>query len=89
MDADSLAQHIERDMEATSFPLSVTADRLEDGNETTGNQFQQPDWQVGEYIDCFGSALFFFSFLFLPEDLDPVDPGSMEEKFDKSNERQH
>lgn len=83
MDADSLAQHIERDMEATSFPLSVTADRLEDGNETTGNQFQQPDWQVGEYIDCFGSALF------LPEDLDPVDPGSMEEKFDKSNERQH
>ncbi|TMS13440.1 Neuromedin-K receptor [Larimichthys crocea] len=46
MDADSLAQHIERDMEATSFPLSVTADRLEDGNETTGNQFQQPDWQV-------------------------------------------
>lgn len=38
-------------MEATSFPLSVTADWLEDGNETSGNQFQQPDWQVGEYSD--------------------------------------
>uniref|UniRef100_A0A3B5B2A8 Substance-K receptor-like n=1 Tax=Stegastes partitus TaxID=144197 RepID=A0A3B5B2A8_9TELE len=33
-------------MEVTSVPLSVTADWLEDGNETTGNQFQQPDWQV-------------------------------------------
>ncbi|XP_051236474.1 substance-K receptor isoform X2 [Dicentrarchus labrax] len=46
MDAEGLIQHIERDMEATSFPLSVTTDWLEDGNETTGNQFQQPDWQV-------------------------------------------
>lgn len=44
MDAVSL---IQRDMEATSFPVSVTADWLEeDGNETTWNQFQQPDWQV-------------------------------------------
>lgn len=49
MDAVSVIQHIEQDMEATSFPLSVTDDWLEDGNETTGNQFQQPDWQVGEY----------------------------------------
>ncbi len=48
MDAESLIQHIERDMEATSFPLSVTADWLEDGNETTWNQFQQPDFQVGD-----------------------------------------
>lgn len=49
MDAVSLIQHVERDMEATSFPGSVTADWLEeDGNETTWNQFQQPDWQVGE-----------------------------------------
>ncbi|KAG7483448.1 substance-K receptor [Solea senegalensis] len=46
MDAESLTQHIEGDMEATSLPLSVTADWLDDGNETTGNQFQQPDWQV-------------------------------------------
>ncbi|XP_071401229.1 substance-K receptor isoform X3 [Centroberyx affinis] len=46
MDADSLVQHTDRDMEATSLPLSVTADWLEDGNDTTGNQFQQPDWQV-------------------------------------------
>ena len=46
MDVDSLIQHIERDTEATSLPLSVTADWREDGNETTGNQFQQPDWQV-------------------------------------------
>ncbi|XP_071753206.1 substance-K receptor isoform X2 [Centroberyx gerrardi] len=46
MDAESLVQHTDRDMEATSLPLSVTADWLEDGNETTGNQFQQPDWQV-------------------------------------------
>lgn len=38
---------IQRDMEATSFPVSVTADWLEEeGNETTWNQFQQPDWQV-------------------------------------------
>ncbi|KAG7236006.1 hypothetical protein INR49_001404 [Caranx melampygus] len=46
MDAESLIQHIERDMEATLLPLSVSEDWLEDGNETTGNQFQQPDWQV-------------------------------------------
>ncbi|XP_062242887.1 substance-K receptor [Platichthys flesus] len=46
MDVDSLIQHIERDTEATSFPFSVTDDWREDGNETTGNQFQQPDWQV-------------------------------------------
>lgn len=48
MNAEVPIQHIEQNMEATSFPLSVTADWLEDGNETTGNQFQQPDWQVGE-----------------------------------------
>lgn len=49
MDAMNLIQHVERDMEATSFPGLVTADWLEeDGNETTWNQFQQPDWQVGE-----------------------------------------
>ncbi|XP_030270259.1 substance-K receptor [Sparus aurata] len=47
MDAESLVQHIERDMEeATLFPPSVTGDWLEDDNETTVNQFQQPDWQV-------------------------------------------
>lgn len=46
MDDVSLVQHIERETEATTFPLSVTDDWLEDGNETTGNQFQQPDWQV-------------------------------------------
>lgn len=40
-------QHIDRDTEATSFPLSDTTDWLDVGNETTGNQFQQPDWQVG------------------------------------------
>eukprot|EP00064_Thunnus_orientalis_P004859 superscaffoldBa00000459_g4872 len=45
MDAESFIQHVERDVEGTSLPLSVTADWLEDGNETTGNQFQQPDWQ--------------------------------------------
>lgn len=46
-------------MEATPFPLSVTADWLEDGNETSGNQFQQPDWQVRENSDWFkkGPAL--------------------------------
>lgn len=47
MDTDSLIQHVERDMEATSFPLPVTTDWLDDGNETTVNLFQQPDWQVG------------------------------------------
>lgn len=48
LDAASLIQHVERDMEATSLPVSGTADWLEeDGNETTWNQFQQPDWQVG------------------------------------------
>lgn len=47
MDAESLIHHVDRDMETTSFPLSVTPDWLDDGNETTGNQFQQPDWQVG------------------------------------------
>lgn len=47
MDAERLIQHVERDMETTSFPLSVTPDWLDDGNETTENQFQQPDWQVG------------------------------------------
>lgn len=46
MDDTSLVQHIERETEVTSFPLSVTDAWLEDGNETTGNQFQQPDWQV-------------------------------------------
>ncbi|XP_030576063.1 substance-K receptor [Archocentrus centrarchus] len=46
MDADSLIQHIERDTETTSWPLSMTTEWLEDGNETTWNQFQQPDWQV-------------------------------------------
>ncbi|XP_029000102.1 substance-K receptor isoform X2 [Betta splendens] len=46
MDVEGLIQHIERDMEATSFPLSDTTGWLDDGNETTGNQFQQPHWQV-------------------------------------------
>lgn len=46
MDDSSLIQHIDRETETTAFPLSVTNDWLEDGNETTGNQFQQPDWQV-------------------------------------------
>ncbi|KAK2854164.1 hypothetical protein Q5P01_006825 [Channa striata] len=46
MDAESLIQHIERDVEATSLPLSLTTDWLDDGNGTTGNQFQQPGWQV-------------------------------------------
>uniref|UniRef100_A0A672YFT1 Substance-K receptor n=1 Tax=Sphaeramia orbicularis TaxID=375764 RepID=A0A672YFT1_9TELE len=46
MEAESLIQHIDRDVEATSLPFSVTADWLDDGNETTVNQFQQPDWQV-------------------------------------------
>lgn len=50
MDAESLIQHVERDVEATSLPLSVTADWQEDGNETSRNQFQQPDWQVGEVL---------------------------------------
>lgn len=50
MDAESLVQHIERDMEeATLFPPSVTGDWLEDDNETTVNQFQQPDWQVRDH----------------------------------------
>lgn len=50
LDAASLIQHVERDMEATSLPVSGTADWLEeDGNETTWNQFQQPDWQVGDH----------------------------------------
>lgn len=44
MDAEGI-QHV--DMEATSWPFSVTTDWQEDGNEMTGNQFQQPDWQVG------------------------------------------
>lgn len=48
MDAGSLIQHIERDEETTSWPLSMTTEWLEDGNETTWNQFQQPDWQVRE-----------------------------------------
>lgn len=48
MDAGSLIQHIERDEETTSWPLSMTTEWLEDGNETTLNQFQQPDWQVRE-----------------------------------------
>nr|XP_020445473.1 substance-K receptor [Monopterus albus] len=45
MDA-SLAQQTELTMEVTSLPLSATTEWLEDGNETTGNQFQQPGWQV-------------------------------------------
>lgn len=48
MEAVSLIRRDDPDVEATSFPPSVTADWLEDGNETTGNQFQQPDWQVGD-----------------------------------------
>lgn len=48
LDAGGLLQHAGPDGEATSLPVSVTADWLEeDGNETTWNQFQQPDWQVG------------------------------------------
>ncbi|CAJ1048866.1 substance-K receptor [Xyrichtys novacula] len=46
MDAEGLIQHIERDTEATLWPLAETTDWPEDGNETFGNQFQQPDWQV-------------------------------------------
>lgn len=46
MDDVGLVQHMEPETEATPFPLSVTDDWLEDGNETTGNLFQQPDWQV-------------------------------------------
>ncbi|XP_037650498.1 substance-K receptor isoform X1 [Sebastes umbrosus] len=47
MDVEGDIQHKERDMEGTSLPFSVTTDWLEDGgNETIGNQFQQPDWQV-------------------------------------------
>lgn len=46
MDAVGLVQHIERDTESTPSPLTVTDDWLEDGNETSGNRFQQPDWQV-------------------------------------------
>ncbi|XP_027869538.1 substance-K receptor [Xiphophorus couchianus] len=46
MDAESLIKHFQRDPEATLMPLSATSDWLDDGNETTGNQFQQPDWQV-------------------------------------------
>uniref|UniRef100_A0A7N9AX71 Substance-K receptor n=1 Tax=Mastacembelus armatus TaxID=205130 RepID=A0A7N9AX71_9TELE len=46
MDAESLTQHIQQGMETTSLPLSVTSDWLEDRNETTGNQFLQPSWQV-------------------------------------------
>lgn len=45
----SLTQHAEQEVETTSFPLSATADWLEDANDTIGNQFQQPDWQVGKY----------------------------------------
>lgn len=46
MDDGGLVQHIERDTEATPFPLSVTDDWQEDGNKTNVNRFQQPDWQV-------------------------------------------
>lgn len=49
LDAVTLIQHVERDLQATSAPASATADWLEeDANETTWNQFQQPDWQVRE-----------------------------------------
>lgn len=51
MDAGNLVQHVERDMEATLWPLYETTYWPEDGNETFGNQFQQPDWQVGEQQD--------------------------------------
>ncbi|CAG5854408.1 substance-K receptor isoform 2-T2 [Menidia menidia] len=44
MDAESLVQ--QKDLKTTLMPLPVTSDWLDDGNETTGNQFQQPDWQV-------------------------------------------
>ncbi|XP_074523315.1 substance-K receptor [Halichoeres trimaculatus] len=46
MDVGNLVQHVERDMEATLWPLSETTGWPDDGNETYGNQFQQPDWQV-------------------------------------------
>lgn len=64
LDAVSLLQHVERDVEATSLPVSVTADWLEeDANETTWNQFQQPDWQVRETqmleLDAEDSSTFF------------------------------
>lgn len=38
---------IQQGMEATLLPISLTTDWQDDGNETIGNQFQQPDWQVG------------------------------------------
>lgn len=46
MDSDSFAQHVDRDLGTTLIPFSVTSDWTEDGNETSWNQFQQPDWQV-------------------------------------------
>lgn len=48
MEPESFIQHIERDTEGTPLPLSMTTDWIEDGNDTAGNQFQQPVWQVGE-----------------------------------------
>lgn len=59
MEAESFIQHVERDLEGTSLPLSVTADWLEDGNETTGNQFQQPDWQVAQRLEPLEPDLFY------------------------------
>ncbi|XP_053721297.1 substance-K receptor isoform X1 [Synchiropus splendidus] len=46
MGEESFIKHIQRDVETTLVPLSETTEWLEDGNETMGNQFQQPDWQV-------------------------------------------
>lgn len=77
MDAESLIQHIERAMEATSFPLSVTADWLEDGNETTGNQFQQPDWQVGEIQKPEIKVVEVRASPVLLGEIDPAEPGSI------------
>ncbi|KAG7279173.1 hypothetical protein CRUP_022368 [Coryphaenoides rupestris] len=33
-------------MDTTPMPYTVTTDWFEDGNQTTGNQFQQSNWQV-------------------------------------------
>lgn len=50
MDTESFIQQIDQDTKSTSLPISVTTVWL-DGNDTTGNQFQQPSWQVGKSTD--------------------------------------
>lgn len=46
MDFESLFQHVPRDTEVTTVPFLETTDWLDDGNETSQNQFHQPVWQV-------------------------------------------